>query len=567
METAYAAAADLETTLGDPFDPNSRVAFATSVARDDAEEFPSEAVGALRAWGFHRWFAPKRWGGRLGSYEELLAVTRCVARRDLTVAIAHGTTLLGSNPIWIWGTDEQRGDLAALVNGGDLGAFGLSEADHGSDILSCELRATRTPDGYELNGEKWPIGNATRGTFVTVFARTAPEGGARGFSLFFVDKRKLAEGGFSPLPKIRTLGGRGHDLSGIRFQGARVPPSSLIGRPGLGLDQSLKVLQLTRTLITGLSLGAGDTALRIALRWARERRLYGHAILNIPPVRELLVGAFVDLLICDCVAIPIARAISMAPDRLSLWSSVAKYFVPVTVENVFRDTAIVLGARQYLREGLAAGMFQKMMRDHSIASVFEGTTFVNLHLIATQLPAVVENEAESGTTDLLEELFDLSRAAPNWDPPTSSLKLHNGGRDEIAQGLPAAIDRARQIQAPLELERLLHSLNQEWQAIRGAVRAILQRQRTLTETTDGFELARRFCKLEAAACCVHYWVASANRTAGGGFVTAGSWLVLALQRLLGLPSSSELVPGLVEELIRRGEEQRAFSLIDIPLGR
>ena len=183
MNEAWAAAEDFELSLGDPFEEQTPFSFATTVARDDREEFPEEGLQAVRAWGFHRWFVPVSLGGKLGSYEELLAVVRCVTRRDLSLAIAHGTALLSSNPVWMWGSEQQRRTLAELVLSGAFGSFGVSEAAHGSDLLGCELRAERQTDGLVVTGEKWPIGNATRGRFVTLFARTSPSGGPRGFSL------------------------------------------------------------------------------------------------------------------------------------------------------------------------------------------------------------------------------------------------------------------------------------------------------------------------------------------------------------------------------------------------
>ncbi|NEE50642.1 acyl-CoA dehydrogenase, partial [Streptomyces sp. SID8455] len=89
-------------------------------------------------------------------------------------------------------------------------------------------------------------------------------------------------------------------------------------------------------------------------------------IYQLPVIRRHLVHAHVDLLIAECTALPVARSLSIVPSRLSLWSSVVKYLVPTLGEEVVQEAARVLGARSYLREGVASGAFQKLQRDHAI---------------------------------------------------------------------------------------------------------------------------------------------------------------------------------------------------------
>jgi alkylation response protein AidB-like acyl-CoA dehydrogenase len=564
MNSAHDPARELERALGDPFDDRNLTSFAGAVVADDREEFPQAATDALHRLGFHHWLVPRRWGGKLGSYEQLFALVQCVARRDLSVDIAHGTALLAANPIWLWGSAQQRGRVAELILGGAFGSFGMSEATHGSDLLAGELRADRSDGGWRLHGEKWPIGNATRGRFVTLFARTAAAGGPRGFTLFLVDKDAIDGATISALPKVKTLGGRGHDLSGIRFDGTPIGEQAVLGREGLGVDQTLRALQLTRALISGLSLGAGDTALRVASSWASLRILYGRPAAELPPVRELLATAFVDLLTCDCVATTACRAASIAPDRLSLWSSVAKYWVPVTVENLLRDVSVVLGARHYLREGIGAGIFQKMLRDHAIASVFEGTTLVNLHIVADQLPAIAD--ASTGRSDeaLLPTLFDLRRPAPEWNPESAGLTLHNRGSDEIFHGIDSSIAAARRLERTPELDAALELLSRERRRLIADVVALGDQQRVLAETVDGYDLARRYCAIAAAASALHVW---AHSHAGlDEFLRRGEWLVLSIERQLGAPPSRALVPRIQAELAQRCADRRLLSIAGLPFG-
>src|SRR6185503_17814861 len=272
-----------------------------------------------------------------------------------------------------------------LIRGGGKIAFGLTERTHGSDLLANELEAREEGDRLVFSGEKWLIGNATRSTAMTLFARTRADGGPRGFTVLFADKRLLDSSGFHHLPKVKTVGLRGSDLSGISFDRCAAPAASRIGPAGSGFELALKALQITRILCPGLSLGAGDTALRLVLDFALTRRLYGGRLFDIPHARATISSAFIDLLICDCVAISAARALQAYPGQASVWSAAAKYFVPATVEQVMRDLSVVLGARFFLRDGHPWNMFQKMVRDSSIVSVVDGSAMVQLHALGLQL--------------------------------------------------------------------------------------------------------------------------------------------------------------------------------------
>src|SRR6185503_14801662 len=131
--------------------------------------------------------------------------------------------------------------------------------------------------------------------------------------------------------------------------------------------------QISRTMCAALSLGAADTALRAALDFALRRRVFGDTVSAIPSARDQLAGAYADLLMCDCLALAAARALDCAVPRMSVWSSIVKYFVPATTEELIRDAAVVLGARHYLREGHFAGVFQKAMRDNAVVGLFDGS--------------------------------------------------------------------------------------------------------------------------------------------------------------------------------------------------
>ncbi|MFI2029813.1 acyl-CoA dehydrogenase family protein [Streptomyces buecherae] len=538
MTAARAAAAELDAFLGSPWDPENPFSYRQAVESEERDELPDGVVEMIRSWGFQDFLTPVEHGGRFATLEQLFHVTRVISQRNLTLAVMFGSALLGANPVWLWGTDEQKKLLAEEILRGQLTCFGVSETDHGSDVLSNETTATRDGEEFVLSGTKWPVGNAIRARFVTTFARMGDD---PRFSLLLVDKERLEPGTWWNSPTVKTVGLRGHDLSGITYDGARLPASAVIGDEGIGLVQTLKALQITRTAIAALSVGTMDATLRIALRYAHERRLYGQPVYELPIIRDHVLKAHLDVLIGECVAVPVTRSLSVAPGRLSLWSSIVKYLVPVLAEEVVDSMGTVLGARSYLREGVADGAFQKLKRDHAIASVFEGTTHVNLHVVADQLPHVLRRAGEGDTAEaerdrqrLLRTLFSMTRDTPTWVPDGSRLQLTNVGQDEITRswgGIKRALcDLAADPRAFACLPELL-SLTEEF-VLRGTRlrSAVVEAETWDSNSVRAQSAARDHAVSHAAASCLLTWLV--NREELGGEFAAGDWLVLCLERLL-----------------------------------
>src|SRR5438477_9831945 len=175
MLATQTAAHDLEHTLGDPFSPDAPVSFRRLIGYDEREESPAEAFEILRRWGVHAQLVPQAWGGRLTSFEELLALVRVVSRRDLVLTTGLGSTMLAAIPVWAWGDDDLRRQVVEMLLGaGAFGSFAVSERDAGSDFLATAARAEAADGGYLLTGEKWLIGNASRCSFVVALVQMEP---------------------------------------------------------------------------------------------------------------------------------------------------------------------------------------------------------------------------------------------------------------------------------------------------------------------------------------------------------------------------------------------------------
>ena len=562
----------LERHLGDPRNPERAASFASAVAADEAEEFPQAAARALEEWGFHRYYVPLALGGRLRTFEQLLAVLRPAARRDLTLAIGHGVTFLGCVPVWLAGSPALKARLAAQVLGGSPVALALTEQAHGADLLASEVTARPAGEGYRLWGRKWLINNATRAGALSVFARTDPEGGSRGFTFFLVEKGGLPPATLGRLPKEPTHGIRGADISGIGFEGCPVADQDRVGSLGSALEVMLKGFQITRTLCGGLSLGAGDTALRVTLDFALSRKLYGEAVWDLPHARRTLAHAFVDLLVADALTTSALRSLHVAPDQMSLRAAVVKYLVPTSVDGVLRRLSVVLGARHYLREGHAQGIFQKVLRDHAVVGLFDGSTIVNLNVIASQLKLLAATPARrrrppDAAWERLAQVYTPGVPLPEFEPEALSLVME-GGDDERA-ALPMALRRLEgldldpQVGAALaalgrELSDALTSVDESVRDVSGQAGAAFLR------LPEAFDLARRHAELRAGLAGLYAFL-FARDVLDDTFFAAGAWLALALGRILSASDAGRPVPAawteaVAAELLARFRDDRAFSV-------
>ncbi|CAN5410959.1 acyl-CoA dehydrogenase [soil metagenome] len=583
---AYATAEILERTLGDPLDAQNLFSFQHQMELDEQEAFPEEVCDFLYQWGLFDYFIPAAYGGKLHSFEEALSILRVLSRRDLTVAIALGQTYLGAVHIWLAGSDEQRHHVAELIKQNQLMAFALTERLHGSDVLASDVQVTQKNVGdksvYHLTGEKWLINNCTRARALTVFARTEPAGGARGFSLFLVDKIHLDPASYTYCAKVKTYGIRGADISGIRFQDSQLPSEARIGQVGAGLEIALLGLMITRTMCVGFALGTADSALRTVLTFARERRIYGDAVIAIPQAQKTLVDAFTDLLIADCASLAAARGLHIVPEQFSVWSAIAKYFVPTTIENLIRDLAIVLGARYYLREAHNSGIFQKLLRDCGVISLFDGSTVVNLSVICAQIPSLFAyrrkiNEGQTEKLRLrLDALFSLHRPLPEFE--AHRLTLSNRGQDDVVQGMALAIaqlshrpeiatDDANVVEWIVTLaQEVFEQINEVDQHVQELINS---GGRTIYKSPAMFELAKQYCTLHTAATCLQMWLY--NRTMLDEFFAKGEWLVLCLDRLLATfqprraPVPATFGDAAMQEALRLHEQNQAFSIVPFQL--
>ncbi|KWN79893.1 hypothetical protein WM23_22340 [Burkholderia ubonensis] len=538
------------------------------MALDRCSRFPDTIVDAINVWGGQHYYVPTAWGGRLERVDELAHLIRLMARRDLSVAIAHAKTILGAIGIWMAADARHAPVVAKKILRGESIALALTERAHGSDISASMVNAVETDGEYRLNGEKYLINNATRSSVVVVYARTDTELSSRNFSLFVVEKDRLPASEYGLLPKVSTHGMKGADISGIRFLSARIPHEAVIGRRGQGLELILLGFQVTRTLCAALSCGAGDTALRSAYAFAERRRVAGQPLLARPVIAQILADSTADLLIADIVALTGARAANIMPAQMSVISAIVKGAIPERVEAMIERLADVMGARGYVGGETEYGFFEKLLRDCRLVSVFDGSTVVNLQSLVLQLPGLARKR-RAQLKDVvdhvrLDALFNPQAPCPPWDAAQFSLTSH--GEDDITRSLGTAVEQlnARSDLAPECRTRLAQRVARLSDHLSNIDRLMLGATlRPGRIQPCQFALAKQYAQTFCAACCLQTFLC-ATEVLGTPFRSA-TWLEACLDRLFG--EHVRDTDGMLEAIRYAIAEQTWISVFTLPVSQ
>lgn len=543
-----------EAYLGNPALPETSLNFKDSLFHDEQDALAWSQIKFVQQWGFMEYLIPQELGGKFSSLNEPIYIARAIGRRDLTTAIALGISALAALPVWIAGTPQQKQHLADCFRRGEMGAFALTEAEHGSDVAANEVSAKPCPGGWLLSGKKWCINFATLSQFATIVCRTHEQGGPLGFSVFLLDKAQVTRG-FTPLPKLATHGVRGLDISGFALEQVFLPSEALIGAEKRGLEITYKTLQVSRALCAGLALSCADTALRMTLSFSRQRQLYGKSAYEIPAVKQRLGEQFSQLLIADCVNLAIIRAGSLMPEKLSFWSAIIKFLVPKIAEDSVEQCGIIMGARGYLRTTEWA-MFQKIRRDVQVIGLFDGSSQVNLSLIAGNLLPQARMRGTSSFVNLakIEPLFNLACVCPPFSGRGLGLFTH--AEDDVFASLFWLKSEP--------LAPLIAALCTEINNLDKRVLDLQAQNRFEPRSLAAFRLAEQYCWLFAGSCCVHFWHFNQQHLAKE--LQDLDWITLAIQLILDklLTHRSidyRLQESMAEKLLAFDEQQHMFSML------
>jgi butyryl-CoA dehydrogenase len=343
---------------------------------DRTGEFPWDNVRRMAERGWFGIPVPREYGGLGMSALALVVAVQELARVDGSHAITVGAhTSLGVSPILMFGTEQQkRRYLPDLAGGRKLGAFGLTEAQAGSDAGGTRTRAVPEGDVFVLNGSKAFITNAGVGETFVVTAVTDPGKGGSGISAFVLEKGMP---GFRAGKKEDKLGWRASDTRELVFENVRVPKENLLGRRGEGFKQFLGVLDGGRVGIAALSLGLAVGAYEASLSHAVERKQFGRPIGDFQAVSFTLADMALRIEAGRHLTYHAAR-LKDAGRPFGREASMAKLFCSELAMWSTTQAVQIHGAAGYT----ARYPVERMMRDAKICEIGEGTSEIQRVVIS-----------------------------------------------------------------------------------------------------------------------------------------------------------------------------------------
>jgi alkylation response protein AidB-like acyl-CoA dehydrogenase len=559
----------LEAAFG-PLDDDTNPLGAAALLKADAagEQLPG-AEEVLDDFALNAEFVPEALGGRLTRMDILGRLLRPLFRRDASVGFGYGLScFFAAVPVWTAGTAEQQRFIARLLLNGERIAVARHEVAHGNDFVRDELTALPVAGGLSVNGSKTAIANAARSRGLVVFARTsdAPSGG-RSHSVLVLDRAALPADRITDLDRHSTTGMRSAQFGGLAFTGCTVPESAVVGRIGDGYELSLRSSLMIRGLIPSIVLAGVDTALRTVAAFATRRRDDGRSSLDVRHVRDVLTGAFLDLLLIDCLALVATRSLHLLPRQMSVYAASAAYLAPRLAAETMDEMSAVLGEESFAVSG-SYGMFQKQLRDLPVTSLGHAGSAGRQVSILPQLPHFArhcwfaEDQAPAA-------LFRPDEDLPPLDLPSLSLL---GDSDPLAATLVACTEwlESADLTAPGRedwplLRDLAGTFTEELRHLAQAFGEIDPGDRAALASPRNFALADRYTLVLAAACCLGIWREQAQ-TGTDAFLADPAWPSAVLHRLgrrLGLalpdqPSAGE--QRVLAEALDRLHGRRSYDL-------
>jgi alkylation response protein AidB-like acyl-CoA dehydrogenase len=341
--------------------------------------FPWDVVEALSEADMCGLYIPEEYGGVGGGVLELCLAVEELSKVDGGISLALAATALGTFPILLHASEEQKKKyLPGIAAGKTIAAFGLTEANAGSDALG--MRTTAVLDGNEwvINGTKQWITNGENATVYTVFAKTNPAKGARGISCFIIEK---GTPGFTFGKHEDKMGIRASSTTELVFQDCRIPKEAILSKEGMGSIVAIHTLNNSRPGVGSQALGIAAGALDDAVKYSRERVQFGAPISSFQAVQHMLADMATEVEAARALLYATARWVDSGAKSFAKESAMSKLFCSDVAMRVTVDALQVMGGYGYMREY----PMEKRMRDAKITQIYEGTNQIQRNEIALQL--------------------------------------------------------------------------------------------------------------------------------------------------------------------------------------
>lgn len=347
---------------------------------DREQRYPWEIIKELQKANLIGVWIPREYGGLGAGVLNLCLVIEELSKACGGVGVAYAVNALGSFPIILGGTEEQKKRwLPDIAKGNKLIAFGLSELEAGSDAGSIKTTAVRDGDYYIINGDKKWTTNAGAADLYTIYCVTDPTKGTRGISAILVEK---GTPGFE-IGKIEDkMGIRCVSVRELHFRNCRVPAENLLGgKEGTGFANAMMTLDRARPGVAAQAVGLAQGAFDLALDYARKRKQFGEAIASFQAIQFMLADMATLIEAARQLVYVCAQAIDANVKNISKIASMAKVFASDVAMKVTTDAVQIFGGYGYMKDY----PIEKYMRDAKITQIYEGTNQIQRVVIARNL--------------------------------------------------------------------------------------------------------------------------------------------------------------------------------------
>jgi alkylation response protein AidB-like acyl-CoA dehydrogenase len=346
---------------------------------DESQEFPIEVFRKMGELGLMGVLVPQEYGGSGLGYFEYISVIEEVAKVcgsiGLSVA-AHNS--LCTNHILEFGNEEQKKKyLPKLASGQWIGAWGLTEANTGSDAMRMKCVATKDGDHWVLNGTKNWITHGISGEVAVVLARTGELLDSKGITAFVVERTAP---GFSGGKKENKLGMRASETAELIFDNCRVHDSQVLGNVGEGFQQAMKILDGGRISIGALSLGIAKGAYEAAVKYSKEREQFGKPISQFQAIAFKLADMYTEIEASELLLYQAAH-LKNTKQKMTKESAFAKYYASEVSVRVSTEAVQIFGGYGYTKDFPV----EKFYRDSKLCTIGEGTSEIQKLVISREI--------------------------------------------------------------------------------------------------------------------------------------------------------------------------------------
>ena len=346
---------------------------------DEAQIFPVETFKKLGDLGLMGVLVPEEYGGSGLSYFEyvnvIVEISKVCGSIGLSVA-AHNSLCTGH--ILAFANDEQKSRwLPKLATAEWIGAWGLTEANTGSDAMGMNTTAVLNGDHYVINGSKNWITHGKSGDIAVVMVRTGEKGSSKGISTIVIEK---GTPGFTHGKKENKLGMRASETTELIFDNCRVPKENLLGNEGEGFKQAMYVLDGGRISIAALSLGIAKGAFEAALAYSKERQQFGQPISSFQGISFKLADMATEIEAAELLIMQ-AADLKNRGKNVTKESAMAKYFASEVCVRASTEAVQIFGGYGYTKDFPV----EKFYRDSKLCTIGEGTSEIQKLVIAREV--------------------------------------------------------------------------------------------------------------------------------------------------------------------------------------